>query len=129
MIAHERPGQGRVDRPAGGGAAAIWMPFEWLAPAPFLAELMSLPLMLRTTRPRPFRPADGRSGRHGSAPIDGPPACVPLVPRVAPAAQGRGVGSALLRAAAARLDAAPHARLLETGTTRTSPSTNVTDSR
>ena len=37
---------------------------------------------------------------------------------VAPAAQGRGVGSALLRAANARLDAAGLPAYLETGTTR-----------
>src|SRR5437899_10565701 len=30
---------GRIERPAGGGAAAVWMPFEWLAPTPFLQEL------------------------------------------------------------------------------------------
>ena len=41
--------KGRVDRPASGGAAAVWMPFEWLAPVPLSAELQMLPMMLRTT--------------------------------------------------------------------------------
>src|SRR6516164_6497569 len=35
----------RIDRPASGGAAAIWMPFEWLQePPPLQGELMTLPM-------------------------------------------------------------------------------------
>src|SRR5258706_14254053 len=48
--------QARIDRPAGGGAAAVWLPFEWLAPTPLLQELASLPVMLRATGLARFRP-------------------------------------------------------------------------
>ena len=110
--------QGRIDRPAGGGAAAIWMPFEWLGPTPFLAELASLPVMLGAT-------GLGRCGRMQAVradmdrhhPMDRRHAYL-WVLGVAPAAQGRGVGSALLRAAGARLDAEQLPAYLETGTTR-----------
>ncbi len=109
---------GRIDRPAGGGAAAIWMPFEWLGPTPFLTELRGIPAMLAAT-------GLARFGRLNAVRRD-MDAHHPKQPRhaylwflgVAPAAQGRGVGSALLRAANARLDAQALPAYLETATTR-----------
>jgi ribosomal protein S18 acetylase RimI-like enzyme len=109
---------GRIDRPAGGGAAAIWMPYEWLGPTPFLTELRGLPAMLRAT-------GLARFGRLSAIRRD-MDAHHPKTPRhaylwflgVAPAAQGRGVGSALLRAANTRLDAERLPAYLETATTR-----------
>ena len=109
---------GRIDRPAGGGAAAIWMPYEWLGPTPFLTELRGLPAMLRAT-------GLARFSRLSAIRRD-MDAHHPKTPRhaylwflgVAPSAQGRGVGSALLRAANARLDAERLPAYLETATTR-----------
>ncbi len=110
--------QGRIDRPAGGGAAAIWMPFEWLGPTPFLAELASLPVMLRATGLGRFgRMQAVRADMDRHHPMDRRHAYLWFL-GVAPAAQGRGVGSALLRAAGARLDAEQLPAYLETGTTR-----------
>jgi ribosomal protein S18 acetylase RimI-like enzyme len=109
---------GRIDRPSSGGAAAIWMPFEWLGPTPLLTELRGLPAMLDATGLARF-PRLGAIRRDMAAHH-------PKEPRhaylwflgVAPAAQGRGVGSALLRAANARLDAEGLPAYLETATTR-----------
>ncbi|HZZ88768.1 MAG TPA: GNAT family N-acetyltransferase [Caulobacteraceae bacterium] len=118
LIAREGMAKGRIDRPAGGGAAAIWMPFEWLGPAPALAGLLSLPLMLRTTGLARFgRMMAIRADMDRHHPMDRPHAYLWFL-GVAPAAQGRGVGSALLRAANARLDAARMPAYLETGTRR-----------
>ena len=54
LLMGEGLAKGRIDRPAGGGAAAIWMPFEWLGPTPIIAELRSIPSMLRATGWRRF---------------------------------------------------------------------------
>ena len=95
------------------------MPFEWLGPTPFLAELRGLPAMLRRHRPRPLRPPAGDPRRPGPRTTRRSRAHAYLwFLGVAPAAQGRGVGSALLRAANARLDADGLPAYLETGTTR-----------
>jgi ribosomal protein S18 acetylase RimI-like enzyme len=110
--------QGRIDRPAGGGAAAIWMPFEWLRPTPLMAELRGLPAMLRATGLARFgRLMAIRADMDAHHPLDRPHAYLWFL-GVAPAAQGRGIGSALLRAANARLDAEGLPAYLETGTTR-----------
>ena len=109
---------GRIDRPAGGGAAAIWMPFEWLRPTPLMAELAMLPMLLRATGLARFgRLMAIRADMDAHHPMDRPHAYLWFL-GVAPAAQGMGVGSALLRAANARLDAAATPAYLETGTTR-----------
>jgi ribosomal protein S18 acetylase RimI-like enzyme len=109
---------GRIDRPAGGGAAAIWMPFEWLGPTPFLTELRGMPAMLRATGLARFsRLAAIRRDMDVHHPKDRRHAYLWFL-GVAPAAQGRGVGSALLRAANARLDAEGLPAYLETATTR-----------
>jgi ribosomal protein S18 acetylase RimI-like enzyme len=111
-------GGGRIDRPAGGGAAAIWMPFEWLGPTPVVEELKMLPTMLATTGLARFgRLMAIRADMDAHHPTDRRHAYLWFL-GVAPAAQGRGVGSALLRAANARLDAEGMPAYLETGTTR-----------
>jgi ribosomal protein S18 acetylase RimI-like enzyme len=110
--------QGRIDRPEGGGAAAIWMPFEWLGPSPILEELRSLPSMLRATGWSRFgRMQAIRVDMDKHHPMDRRHAYLWFL-GVSPAAQGRGIGSALLRAANARLDAEGLPAYLETGTTR-----------
>jgi len=110
--------QGRIDRPAGGGAAAVWMPFEALAPIPLTAELRLLPVLLRATGLKRFgRLMAIRADMDKHHPMDRPHAYLQFL-GVSPAAQGRGIGSALLRAAGARLDAANMPAYLETGTTR-----------
>ena len=109
---------GRIDRPAGGGAAAIWMPYEWLGPTPLLTELRGLPAMLDATGLARF-PRLGAIRRDMAAHHPKEPGHAYLwFLGVAPAAQGRGVGSALLRAANARLDAEGLPAYLETATTR-----------
>ena len=109
---------GRIDRPAGGGAAAIWMPFEWLAPTPLSAELKLLPTLLGATGWSRFgRLMAIRADLDAHHPMQRRHAYLWFL-GVAPAAQGRGVGSALLRAANARLDAEGLPAYLETGTMR-----------
>ena len=118
LIGPEGLAKGRIDRPAGGGAAAVWMPFEWLGPIPLLAELRGLPAMLRASGLSRFgRLMAIRADLDRHHPMDRPHAYLWFL-GVAPAAQGRGVGSALLRAANARNDAAGLPAYLETGTTR-----------
>jgi ribosomal protein S18 acetylase RimI-like enzyme len=108
----------RIDRPAGGGAAAVWLPFEWLAPTPFLQELASLPVMLRTTGLARFgRMSAVRRDMDAHHPTDRPHAYLWFL-GVTPAAQGHGVGSRLLKAASSRLDAAGQPSYLETATER-----------
>jgi ribosomal protein S18 acetylase RimI-like enzyme len=110
--------RGRIERPDGGGAAAIWMPFEWLAPAPLSAELKQLPAMLAITGWSRFgRLMAIRADLDAHHPMQRRHAYLWFL-GVAPSAQGRGVGSALLRAANARLDAEGLPAYLETGTTR-----------
>ncbi len=118
LIGGEGLSKGRIDRPACGGAAAVWMPFEWLGPTPLSAELQLLPLMLRTTGLARFgRLMAIRADMDNHHPLDRPHAYLWFL-GVSPAVQGRGVGSALLRAAGARLDAQRMPAYLETGTTR-----------
>ena len=118
LIGQEGLTKGRIDRPASGGAAAVWMPSEWLGPMPLLAELLALPSMLRMTGFARFgRLMAIRDDMDRHHPTDRPHAYLWFL-GVAPAAQGRGVGSALLRAANARNDAAGLPAYLETGATR-----------
>jgi ribosomal protein S18 acetylase RimI-like enzyme len=118
LIGQEGLPKGRIDRPAGGGAAAVWMPFEWLGPMTIAAELQGLPAMLRATGLARFgRLLAIRADMDKHHSLDRRHAYLWFL-GVAPAAQGRGVGSALLRAANARLDAEGLPAYLETGTTR-----------
>jgi len=118
LLMGEGLAQGRIDRPAGGGAAAVWMPFSWLGPTGLFDELRGLPVMLRASGLARFgRLMAIRADLDRHHPMDREHAYLWFL-GVAPAAQGRGVGSALLRAANARHDAAGLPAYLETGTTR-----------
>jgi ribosomal protein S18 acetylase RimI-like enzyme len=117
LMTHESH-KGRIDRPASGGAAAVWMPFDALGPIPLSADLRLLPTLLRTTGFARFgRLMAIRADMDNHHPLDRPHAYLWFL-GVSPAAQGHGVGSALLRAASARLDAERMPAYLETGTTR-----------
>lgn len=118
LIGGMAAGAGRIDRPATGGAAAVWMPFEWLAPTPLAQELRSLPTMLFATGLARFsRLTALRKDMDAHHPMDRPHAYLWFL-GVVPAAQGHGVGSRLLRAGADRLDATGQPAYLETGTER-----------
>jgi ribosomal protein S18 acetylase RimI-like enzyme len=118
LIGQEGLARGRIDRPAGGGAAAAWMPFGALGPISLGDELRALPTMLRASGLARFgRLMALRADLDRHHPMDRPHAYLWFL-GVAPAAQGRGVGSALLRAANARHDAAGLPAYLETGTAR-----------
>ena len=95
---------GKISRPATGGAAAIWLPSESLGPTPFLQQLRALPALLSAT-------GLSRLGRMSAlrAMMD---AHHPKTPHaylwflgVRPDAQGHGVGSRLLAAGLAEVDA------------------------
>ena len=118
LIEQEGLPHGRIDRPACGGAAAVWMPFEWLGPLPIAEELRALPTILAATGLARFgRLMAIRADMDHHHPLDRRHAYLWFL-GVAPSAQGRGVGSALLRAAGARLDREGLPAYLETGTTR-----------
>ena len=109
---------GRIDRPPAGGAAAIWMPFEALRQMPMLTELRALPTLL-------FATGLGRFGRLTAMretmdkyhPMERPHIYLQFL-GVARAAQGRGIGSRLLKVGLDRCDAAGMAAYLETQTER-----------
>lgn len=108
----------RIDRPEGGGAAAVWMPFEWLKPSPVAEELRRLPVMLRATGARRLpRLIAMRAHMDRHHPMDRPHAYLWLL-GVTPRLQGQGIGSRLLAQATERLDAQGLPAFLETGTTR-----------
>lgn len=111
-------GHGRIERPATGGAAAIWMPFETVGPTPFMQELRALPtLLFATGLARVSRLATLRAELDRRHPMDRPHAYLWFL-GVAQWAQGHGVGSRLLKAATDRLDAVGMAAYLETQTER-----------
>lgn len=111
-------GAGLIERPAGGGAAAVWMPFEFLAPTPLLTELRALPTLLFATGLARFsRLAAVRADMDKHHPMDRPHAYLWFL-GVTPEAQGHGVGSRLLKVGCDRLDAAGEAAYLETQTER-----------
>src|SRR5277367_3958553 len=49
IIRHMVFAAGRIERPAVGGAAAVWLPFEALGPTPLTTELRALPILLHAT--------------------------------------------------------------------------------
>jgi ribosomal protein S18 acetylase RimI-like enzyme len=110
---------GRIDRPASGGAAAVWMPFDWVTrPAPVSADVQAAPVMLAATGLRRIgRLLAIRADMDKHHPTDRPHAYLWFL-GVAPALQGHGIGSRLLASAGARLDAEGLPAYLETGTTR-----------
>ncbi len=108
----------RIDRPASGGAAAVWMPFEAVGPTPLLSMVRAAPTILAAT-------GFGRVGRllavmddmEKHHPMDRPHAYLWFL-GVTHAAQGHGVGSRLLKVATTRLDLSETPAYLETQTER-----------
>jgi ribosomal protein S18 acetylase RimI-like enzyme len=109
---------GRIERPAGGGAAAIWMPFEALGPLPLRDELRAFPVLLNATGLARFsRLLALRADMDKHHPMERPHAYLWFL-GVTHAAQGHGVGSRLLKVATDRLDADARPAYLETQTER-----------
>jgi ribosomal protein S18 acetylase RimI-like enzyme len=109
---------GRIERPAVGGAAAVWLPFEALTPTPLMTELRALPVLLNATGLARFgRLAAIRETMDQQHPMDRPHAYLMFL-GVARVAQGRGVGSRLLKVGTGRCDAAGMPAYLETQTMR-----------
>ena len=114
LVRHIAFGAGRIERPAGGGAAAIWMPFEFVGPMPLRTELGLLPMLLETTGWSRFgRLWALRNDMDQHHPTKRRHAYLWFL-GVTPEAQGHGIGSRLLRVASARLDAAHEPAYLET---------------
>jgi len=109
---------GRIERPASGGAAAIWMPFEALGPLPLTVELRAFPTLLHATGLSRFgRLLAMRADMDKHHPMERPHAYLWFL-GVTHAAQGHGVGSRLLKVATDRLDAEGRPAYLETQTER-----------
>jgi ribosomal protein S18 acetylase RimI-like enzyme len=118
IVRHMAFAAGRIERPATGGAAAVWLPFEALGPTPLAVELRALPTLLFATGLARFsRLAAVRETMDKHHPMDRPHAYLMFL-GVARAAQGHGVGSRLLKVGTARLDAAGLPAYLETQTER-----------
>lgn len=108
--------QGRVMRPATGGAAAVWIDSRRLAALPFLQEVQSLPTLLRATGLARFgRLAATRAAMDRTHPMDRPHMYLWLL-GVHPANQGLGIGSRMLAAGLAQADAEGLPTFLETST-------------
>ena len=109
---------GRIERPACGGGAAVWMPFEAVGPMPFTDELRAFPTLLHATGLARFgRLIALRDDMDKHHPMDRPHAYLWFL-GVAREAQGHGVGSRLLNVATARLDEQDLPAYLETQTER-----------
>jgi len=112
------PGGGETFRPLHGGAAAVWMGSHELGPNTPMQELRALPMLLRLTGWRRFlRLARLRAIMDKAHPMHRPHAYLWFL-GVTPQAQGRGVGSRLIRAKLDRLDATNTPAFLETATER-----------
>jgi ribosomal protein S18 acetylase RimI-like enzyme len=109
---------GVIERPACGGAAAIWMPFEAVGPMSLMDELRAFPTLLNATGlSRLGRLMALRDDMDKHHPMDRPHAYLWFL-GVTHAAQGHGVGSRLLSVATRRLDAEARPAYLETQTER-----------
>ncbi len=106
-----------IDRPAHGGAAAVWLPFEAVGPVPLIDEIRLAPMILAATGlarvGRLLALQNAIETRHPKQPH-----AYLWFLGVRRDAQGHGVGSRLLRIACERLDAAGMAAYLETQTER-----------
>jgi ribosomal protein S18 acetylase RimI-like enzyme len=112
---------GRIQRPASGGAAAVWIASEKLGPQPLHRELRALPMLLNAAGASRFgRLLALRKAMDAGHPMDRPHDYLWFL-GVAPDAQGHGVGSRLLQAQTAELDARGRASFLETATPRNVP--------
>ncbi|MFI4973860.1 MAG: hypothetical protein ACHP84_04890 [Caulobacterales bacterium] len=121
---------GRIDRPAGGGAAAVWLPSSSLGGhTPLLQELRTLPIVLQFTGLARFgRLLAIREDMEKHHPLDRPHQYLNFL-GVAPRAQGRGVGSSLLRAPMRGSTPRTCQPIWRPGPPETSPSTSATASR
>jgi ribosomal protein S18 acetylase RimI-like enzyme len=106
---------GQIQRPAAGGAAAVWMPSESMAQGnPIHKEILALPALMSLTGLARFpRLIDVRAALDKHHRMDIPHDYLFFL-GVVPAAQGHGIGSRLLQAHTARLDAEGRAAHLET---------------
>ncbi|WP_332770684.1 GNAT family N-acetyltransferase [Phenylobacterium sp.] len=95
---------GEVLRPASGGAASIWLPSESLGPSSLIEELRVIPTVLAATGfARLSRMSAMRAAMDKHHPTE--PHVYLWFVGVRPEAQGLGVGSRLLTAGLARVDA------------------------
>ena len=118
VIANMAFGVGRIERPASGGAAAVWLPFEAVGPTPLPMLLRAAPTILAATGfGRVLRLLALMEDMDKHHPMDRPHAYLWFL-GVARAAQGRGIGSRLLKVAGERLDAQRLPAYLETQTER-----------
>ncbi len=105
--------EGVVQRPAPGGAAAIWLPSESFGPSSLLDDLRSLPRIAALTGlPRLPRMIAMRKAMETNHPKDRPHAYLWFL-GVRPEAQGHGVGSRLLAAGLREVDAQGRHAFLE----------------
>jgi ribosomal protein S18 acetylase RimI-like enzyme len=112
------PGR-RVLRPASGGAAAIWIPSEEMTSNSLADELRALVVLLSGAGLARFpRVMAVRAAMDASHPMGQPHDYLSFL-GVRPQAQGRGIGSRLLKVHTADLDARGRAAYLETGEART----------
>jgi ribosomal protein S18 acetylase RimI-like enzyme len=111
-------GVGRIDRPASGGAAAVWLPSTSMGPNSLIQELRALPTLLGATGWSRFsRMLAMRDYMDKHHPLNRPHAYLWFL-GVRTEAQGHGIGSRLLKAATDRLDVRGEAAYLETDTDR-----------
>lgn len=109
---------GEVNRPAGGGAATVWMPSEKLAQWPWMRDVRALPMLLHASGLSRFgRLLRLRKAMDDEHDLERPHDYLWFL-GVRPDLQGLGLGSRLLAAHCARLDAAGRAAFLHTATPR-----------
>ena len=104
---------GVVSRPGPGGAVSIWLPSESLGPNPLWRELRALPAILRATGLARFgRIMAMREAMDKYHPMERPHAYLWFL-GVRPEVQGMGIGSRLLAAGLAEVDAQRRHAFLE----------------
>jgi ribosomal protein S18 acetylase RimI-like enzyme len=107
-------GAGRIDRPATGGAAAVWMPSDKLGPNPLWKELRAVPTIIGASGLARFgRLVAMREALDNNHPMDQPHVYLFLL-GVHQRLQGLGIGSRLLAAGLAKVDAQGLPCFLET---------------
>jgi ribosomal protein S18 acetylase RimI-like enzyme len=112
---------GQIERPTGGGGAAVWLPSETIGPQPVHREIRALPMLLNAAgvgrMGRLMKLRDAMDSRH---PMDRPHDYLWFL-GVHPSAQGAGIGSKLLKSRTDRMDATGRCGFLETATPRNLP--------